>query len=422
MDLSPYHIVLSIDNNRVILYSLLTGRMHVTSETIYNRLKSGCKIADIDISIIDELKRSRIIVNSSSESILPASESDRLRLVILPTGECNLNCIYCGLKKEGAGKISLRTMEDIISFAEHHLSAIKYRALQIDWFGGEPSLCIHEITELARRFFSLAEKHNLKYFSRIVTNGILLNEENARILIEECHISSFEITVDGDSSYHNQRRKNNSDKGFYDIILHNIQHICEYDVRVSIRCNVDRSNRDGIFPLLEDLKHRDLNSKVHFYLAMIHSWGEEDGSSALPVEEFADIQFDVLKYMYKNGFNVTPNDILPFNGKRMGCTAKDKSAFVIDHRGFVYSCTETPYTSDRSAIMGHVKNPDKLYHRNMYLLPDEVTSKCNICPFFPVCGSCGKRCLEHCGNLECTPLKYNFDKRLRFFLEINQLP
>jgi len=420
MVLSYYHTVTDLGDNRLALYSFVTGRLHVTTETVYKQLKDG-NMEKIDSSIVDELKCSRILLDSAEDDIVPSFESDKLRLIVLPTGECNLRCVYCGLQKDGVGKISIRTMEDIVLFTEERLAEKQYKGIQVDWFGGEPTLQISEIRNLTQRLLSVAEKHALPYTARIVTNGILLTEKVAKILVEECKVSFVEITLDGSASYNDARRKNAAGKGFYNDIIHNVKCLCDFYIAVSIRCNVDRTNVDGIFPLLEDLQRYGIHNKCKFYLAMIHSWGSEDAHLALTGEEFAELQFNVLKYMYRHGFNVTKDDILPFSPRKRECTAGDKSAYVIDHHGLVFSCTETPYTSDSTSVMGTVRRCAELLQRRVYNIPHEILSECQKCNVYPLCGAgCRKRCHEH-GHPECIPLKFNVNKRIKFFLEAKEL-
>ena len=421
MILSHYHTVTDLGDNRLALYSFVTGRLHVTTEAVYKQLKDG-NMENIDSSIIGELKCSRILLDSAEEDIVKSFESEKLRLIILPTGECNLRCIYCGLQKDGMGKISTRTMDHIVLFTEERLAEKHYKGIQVDWFGGEPTLQIPEIRNLTHRLLSVAERHALPYTSRIVTNGILLNEENTKILVEECKVSFVEVTIDGSAAYNDARRKNADGKGFYHKIIHNVEQLlCNFNnITFSIRCNVDRTNVDGIFPLLEDMQRRGIQNKCKFYIAMIHSWGSENGNLALPVEEFAELQYDVLEYMHSHGFNVTKDDILPFSPRKRDCTAVIKSAYVIDHHGLIFSCTETPYTGDITSVIGHVRKRGELLQRRVYDIPHEILSECIPCPVYPICGGgCRKRCLEH-GHQECIPLKFNISKRVKFVLEINK--
>ncbi len=420
MILSHYHTLTDLGDNSLALYSFVTGRLHITTEAVYKQLKDG-NMESVNSSIIDELKRSRILLDSAEDDVVESSESEKLRLIILPTGECNLRCVYCGLQKDGIGKISTRTMDHIVLFAEDRLTEKQYKGIQVDWFGGEPTLQIPEIRNLTQKLLSVAEIHSLPYTSRIVTNGILLNEENTKNLVEECKVSFVEITLDGSAAYNDVRRKNADGKGFYDKIIHNVERLCDLDVTVSIRCNVDRTNVDGVFPLLEDLQRRDCHKKCKLYPAMIHSWGSESGGLALPVEEFAELQFNVLKYMYSRGFNVSKDDILPFSSRKRDCTAVDKSAYVIDHHGVIYSCTETPYTGDRTSVIGTVRRSAELLQHRVYDIPHKILSECQKCNVYPICGGgCRKRCLEH-GRPECIPLKYNAKQRIRFFLETEDL-
>lgn len=411
MKLSPYHISTYTEGNGLVVYSTVTGQMHAISSKIYDLLIRG-NYDKIDQSVIEALKGSKILLDNEN-TVLPTMERDKLGLVILPTNMCNLRCVYCGEQK-GTGVVNKKTQEDIVCFAEKHMPG--KHTLDVAWFGGEPTLNMESIRSLTLGLKEVTKRYGADYRSRMVTNGILLTENNIRILVEECSISYIEITLDGYGEYNDLRRKNSHNQGFYEEIIQNVQRLCEHDVTISVRCNVDQTNKDGVFPLLEDLKRRGLHNRIGFYIAMLHSWGSENGSLALPVEEFAKVQMEVLRYKQENDFSLSTEEILPYREQVRKCTASGEDAFVIDHHGYIYQCSEQPYTDDKEAIIGHVSRT--MLHRKDFSIPREIISKCFDCPIYPICGGgCPKRCKEHGGNLECIPLLYNIHERIKFFVK-----
>lgn len=419
MKLSPYHTKTRLEDDSLALYSTVTGRLHITTETVYDQLQAG-NIDNIESSIINELKESKILLESEMDAMLPYHESKKFSLVIMTTSNCNLSCTYCGQRKH-PGTISSKVQDDIVLFVERNLVFGQYKVMEINWFGGEPTLHMNVIRSLSNRLRSVVEKHGLAFNARIVTNGILLTAENIKILVEECKVSFFEITLDGFDSFHNSRRKNIYGRGFYKEIVQNIEHLCIYDITVSIRCNVDLTNKDGVIPLLDDLKRRGIHEKIRFYPAMIHSWGDENGNLSMSDEDFAVFETHVLKHMYNNGFDVNLNIILPYSTTKRECTAMGDRTFVIDHLGFVYKCSEEPYTGNRQAIIGHVSKTEGISNQKRFTIPATELRKCRKCAVYPVCGGgCPKRLLEH-GHPECLPLKYNIHNRVKFLIKINQI-
>ena len=413
--LSPYHTTTRLDDGSLALYSTVTGRLHITTEAVYRQLRDG-NTEDIDKSIIDALTCSRILLNSEEDAMLPVCESDKFSLVLMTSSMCNLSCSYCGQRKS-PGTISPLIQDDIVRFAERNLVSRQYKVMEINWFGGEPTLHMDIIRSLSIRLRSVAEKVGLSYNARIVTNGILLTEENAKILVNDCKVSFVEITLDGYGEFHNVRRKNVFGKGFYEHIIKNIEHLCNYDITVSIRCNVDQTNKEGVIPLLDDLNRRCVHKKIRFYPAMIHSWGDESGKLAMSDEDFGIFETQILKHMYDNGFNVDTNVILPYRTTKRECTAMGDRTFVIDHLGYVYKCSEQPYTGNKEAVIGHVSKVESISNQKIFTIPDMIIRNCEKCAIYPICGvGCPKRLLEH-GQPECLPLH----ERVRFFMEINQI-
>lgn len=226
------------------------------------------------MSILDALIDSRIAVTSSEDLSAKDYQEDILLLVILPTNRCNLRCVYCGETK-GAGKITAKVKEDIVRLVDEHIALHGYRAVEVGWFGGEPTLDIDSICQLSHRIKEVAKKWGVSYRGKIVTNGICLSRDVSRKLIEECDISFFEITIDGYGSYNDARRKDATDRGFYEKIVDNVENLCTFNnIVVSIRCNVDNTNAGRVMPMLDDFKRRGIHQKIQFYVATIHSWGK----------------------------------------------------------------------------------------------------------------------------------------------------
>ena len=80
----------------------------------------------------------------------------------------------------------------------------------------------------------------------------------------------------------------------------------DLEVKVSIRCNVNQQNRDGVFPLLERLALEGLQTKVTFYAAPIYDWGDSAGMRSSPVEEYAAWEANLMVEMVRLGFKPGP--------------------------------------------------------------------------------------------------------------------
>ena len=417
MKLSPFHTTSSVPDvdDKLIIYSFTTGDINILSKRVYNQLLQ--ENFDLDPAILKYLTEAGIIVNSDIQTKADLHVGKKLTLILFTGNSCNLRCTYCGESK-GTGSITNLVQDKIIRFVDQKLSKGQYDQLEVCWFGGEPTLQMKAIRRMSKILTRLSAKYSCAYMSRIVTNGVLLSESVFNILIDECKVYRIEITLDGHREWNDTRRKDIHHRGYYDHIINNVTKLCNLrnDVLISIRCNVDKTNVDGIVPLLEDIKAKGIADKIRFYIASIHEWGSEKGLLSMTTEEFGYLQIEILKYMFHNGFNLSSHDILPYSKNVNKCVAESQNVYIIDHEGQLYQCAEEPYTDHEEAIIGQIGQKLQ-YKDDMYSFTKEQLSRCLACPIYPVCaGGCMKRTRVN-GQSDCDPLLYNMKLRLQFAYE-----
>jgi uncharacterized protein len=84
------------------------------------------------------------------------------------------------------------------------------------------------------------------------------------------------VSLDGIAEYHNARRMQKNDLPTFDQIFTHVTALAQrtdVDVQISIRCNVDRENYESVSLLLKQLAAAEIQDKISFYVAPIHSWG-----------------------------------------------------------------------------------------------------------------------------------------------------
>lgn len=413
MKTSAYLTFVELEDGSYLTFSFRSGSLTKISPDLYRLLKNQ-EFSLIPQNLLDSLKEQFILVEKDEIHDLERECSlNKLKIVILPTQDCQLRCVYCGESKCSAMMTS-KTQLSIIQMVQRMLAARKYETLEVDWFGGEPLLAIPIIKHLSKSFISMANENGVKYESKAVTNGLLLNRKNCRVLVEECQIKTFEVTLDGYKD--ESRRVTKTGNGVYDIVVKNLLDIRDFECTVNIRANVDAENMELIIPMLEDLKRCNLHHKVNFYIACIHSWGSENGKRALPPDEFADFQMQVFKWMITNDFKLPWESILPHQQKVHTCMmhGHPEANVVVDVEGMLYRCSEVPYTEAAAATkVGDVRT-GIVYKENQFPYSEKQIDQCRTCPVYPVCGgSCPKRTAEK-GYPECAIIKYNMNERVKF--------
>lgn len=367
-----------------------------------------------DFIVPEDMDERALVLSENKESI---AQSDSLYMAIQPSAACPFGCGYCGQKHEDKNMtqdIQTQTIERL----RKKLSQGTYKHLDIAWFGGEPLVGHGIIKRLTQEIKKIAVEHNLSYDAKIVTNGLLLTPDLAKSLLEESNVTSFEITLDGDALYHDQRRHTKAGGPTFDQIYQNVKHLTTLDgAHVIIRANVDARNRDGVKPLLERLKNDNLHTKVTFYVAPIHSWGNDAHLLAAEKTTFAEWEVQWLIEMEDMGFAV---NYLPKRNKTVCFTVQENNE-LIDPYGSVFSCSEVSlvpsYVKDGKNIhsLGTLEDAP-LKHSNSpwaNFYSDSVLSQygCWTCPMLPTCGgSCPKEWGE--GRIPCPSTKYNIEQRM----------
>lgn len=418
MKLSKYILFTPASTNCYLVYSYISGNMFTIDKATFTYLNNN-NFSYIPDEILQSLKKSNILIDKNKDQELFVSDSTNiLNIVILPNNKCNLRCKYCGEKK-GNESMTVTTQKSLVAFVRKKLQENSYKVLDVDFFGGEPTLDIHIIQELSKQLILLANEFKCVYKAKIVTNGILLTKENCNILINDCCIDFFEITIDGSKQFNDNRRVNKLGQGFYNEIMNNIEYLYNFNCIISIRCNVDKYNADGIYPLLMDFKRRRMSDKIRFYIASIHAWGTEDGTRSISLENFAKLEIEVFKILFAYNFPLSNYNLLPARKQVRECVAQNENAYIIDAFGNIYTCSETPYTGDSNAIIGHI-NTGITKDRQLFRFSETQKQICLQCSIYPVCGGgCIKRAGEQ-NALQCITLLKNQQDRCKLLYKLSK--
>lgn len=273
------------------------------------------------------------------------------------------------------------------------------------------------IRALTPRLRRLAARYQCRCVAKMVTNGLALTFATARELVVEQGVIHFDITLDGTAEFHDARRQTKRNVATFDKIYRNLEALCRssLEMQVTLRCNVDARNADGVAPLLEKLAADGLQRQLSFYATYVYSWSNRAHELALPIEEFARRQIEWQALAWRLGF---PQALLPAR-KRVVCMAVRLDAELIDARGNLFNCTETSYVPANGEPnlyqIGTARAGAEAASRaRLQAFNDRVLEgqyECHKCRMLPVCGgSCPKDWLE--GRARCPSAHYNIERRL----------
>ncbi len=285
-----------------------------------------------------------------------------LLLTMMPTEGCNFRCPYC-YEDHMPASMSRDTLEQIHRYVAEQ--APNFRDINLQWFGGEPTLCKDVILETNELMQRLQKQNGFRFSSGMTTNGYLLCMEDF-LKYFQAGITTYQITLDGWN--HDKTRPHVTGKGTLDRILNNLTAISalpqeEYPYHITLRHN--------ILPQDEDYSWYD-----HLYKL----FGQDQRFSVLvrPVSDFGGSRvksMDILKgeskmqllrkhveYLHKIGMPCINGERVPLS---QICYASYPHSMVFRADGKIEKCTvclDHPKNcvgyvdSDKGVILDETKN------------------------------------------------------------------
>ena len=177
-------------------------------------------------------------------------QGDTLSLIILPTLWCNLSCPYC-FENRTRSRMTAAVESALVNWAR--MNCRGKRAIEVDWFGGEPLLARGTLYRVSDALQALAAEMRIEYRASVTTNGTLIDRD-FRDNINRCSIKKIQITLDGERTHHNRLRSSINGRATYDAIVGNATALClAGSCHVVIRINCCDSNFATIPALLAAL-------------------------------------------------------------------------------------------------------------------------------------------------------------------------
>jgi uncharacterized protein len=441
LKLSHYIVVTEpIDSKgRRILLSTRTSRNVTITQGCLEYLQSG-RIGEVPQKTLEKLKNIKAVVPNEEDELLAIvnenkhsinEESSTLYEVMQPSANCQLGCYYCG-QQHTKDQMDVSLIKKIDERIRSKASSGKFNNLYIGWFGAEPLMGLRQIRELTSVFKQIAADFNLGYGAKVVTNGLSLKESIFDELVRELGVNTIEVTLDGTETYHDQHRYTKEKGKSFNLIFQNLKSILtkpdfeKLGCQITIRCNVDQSNFQGVTPLMELLKANSLHQKIaNFYPIGIYSWGNDAHKKSLTKEEFAQRELVWLAQKIKNNFRVS--SLIPSRVKKV-CFTVSKHSEMYDSYGNVFDCSEVSYVpayKESEYVLGNINNapPSTKFKRstlndwNDTILTDKFP--CHTCEMLPVCGgSCPKS--WHEDMRACPTNKFNIKDKLMMSYVLNQ--
>ena len=293
----------------------------------------------------DELINSSVLFvkNSDEESYRLLLQYSSLynsgtNIILMPTEQCNFRCTYCYENFEKP-KMSRETVDNIKGYLLRNVS--KFKALSIDWFGGEPLCAVNLVEEIMQYCKDTFKKVGTPVISTMTTNGYLLTPDLISKLIK-LNVVGYQITIDGVERIHDKQRKLYNGEGTYQQILGNLidikKRLHSGVVQICIRVNLNATSVQYIEELFEVFKeHFEYDKRFSLSLRYVRDL-KGDGNTSDIIDEDS-----VMLNVYKKAYNIIPRlltshflNMLDSSGI---CYAGKPNSIVIGADGSLYKCT-----------------------------------------------------------------------------------
>ena len=324
-------------------------------------------------------------------------------LTIMLSEACNFSCDYCN---QGSSKESLKISPDLFRQIENYVlsKANENSIVDISWFGGEPLLHSELLITESKRLKSILSSKNIKYKSRVLTNGFLLSDTLA-IRLKEASVNGAQVSFDGYIDDHNSSRYVRKGIDTYNIILSNLYDVLNNvdDFAISLRINVTAKNIDGLESLIYDLTSRGFGQFQNFnvYWGHVYDPTKSKIPDAINIDElllshekFAEAELKLNRLLRRADINASKT----INLTQGNCLATQSSSLLIKPNGDLHKCY-IPVSNEAYSV-GNLEDYGSIKDNEIFNRWDSWTafneSNCSGCRLL---GSCRGGC----------PIKYIMD-------------
>lgn len=432
---SKYTRVYSVNNNYYVYNSSTGFKAKVFDPKLIdqiNRLECDELINENEID--ERLINAKLCLKShlDEELILQrmidtglTNNNDRLRLIILPTRECNFRCVYCYEEKRNE-HMTQQTVNNLINAVKTHLNEHNtIKSLQLEWFGGEPLLQYSTIIKVSKELKSFCSLKNVHFEMSMTTNGYLLTKKKAEELLKY-NLNFYQITIDGEEGSHDTLRPLKNGNPTFSTIYKNlldIRDIKSDDLQIMIRINYHIGMLESIDDFLKQLKNDFDSKRFVVYMIKINPPDNSNLKFDFVTNKTEYIAQDYIFDLYKKVGLSTENYLVNLNPLVSMCYARSNSVLVIDVDGTIRKCTEYLEDNDRNNIgtiqNGKIEIDEEMHSQWLYPPQNQLKERgCYECKDFPLCygGLCPIHWFRE-GSISCSIYHSFTDKMLLSFFE-----
>ena len=340
---------------------------------------------------------------------------DHLNILIKPTEECNIRCVYCFNKNNGyvADLMTLETLEKLYSVIFPF-----YKSINIIWHGGEPTCAGIDFYKQALRIQDrYKNQYGVSVRNSMQTNATLLSDEFIDLI--KTYDISLGISFDGivnDETRKSTRR-----------VLESLQRLKKSNVFPGIITVVTKKNIDCLVENYNYMKSLGYGLQLNQYIEM--DLNNPNKELALTPKEYIERMFELYLYWFNDEeCNI---DLTPFRsyieqyvfGQTPVCLHSScmRSWVCMEHSGELIPCDKQFPKQYHYGNVNEYSDIREIYqsdgYRNLLSAAVARRQKCmDTCPIYKYCeGGCNHSAMvegdiENTGGFSCIAFKELFMK------------
>ncbi len=417
---SDYTIVCEKDS-KYYIWNTLSGALAEVGADVISCLSSD-SIDPSSCPNFEEMSNNRFIVPGDfdeysfvldrAKTIKEKDDPSNMFFVIAPTLKCNYHCPYCfENERTSFSSMSDQTASPVKRFISEKASAnSKLKCLHINWFGGEPLLCLNMIEEISMYLIDFCEERNIEYSFSIITNGRYLDLHAIEIL-KKMKVKKVQISFDGPQKTYCLAKKASPQD--YKQTLSNVVLAAQSGLPLLIRMNIRNNDFTPAYELADLLLwDNGLDSQVKLYPAFVIEGNKDD--RAKKYADFVKLEKEFARHIFANYSKDSYfNKFAVSHG--VSCSLSCKHNYCIGPNGELYKCEH--HLGKKDYVVGDVWGKTDVFSDLFRVISDncEKNPECAKCPVFPICmGRCPNSYLLHEKNIDCKSfIEHLIDRQLR---------
>lgn len=389
MKLSKYNVSTTYKGEKVVFNTLTKSAIKENSRLF--PLLQTLEMADEDT--IEELRKNGFVTDDSTDERRLAHQIRWKRLcgdgvytvVVSMTFDCNFRCTYCTQKHARGTNISREHLEAVIKNIRRTFTEQRFDVLALSLFGGEPLFNMEGTLYLISEAKRLGHELGFKVTLHVTTNGSIAPPRLLELLKDID--TTFQITIDGTRTTHNQTRLFANGRGSYDVIRQNIDTLYEALplARIVIRVNYDNEILRNIGELAHEFRNYD-KRRVSIHLHVIEKQP--------PLKIDADLMKAARSILNHFGFYQFPSVM------DEPCSMTRPNSLYVSYDGKVHRCLNP----QKGICFGEIGSDGTVaYTANPAdVVKDNLPECCDECVLLPLClGPCFHALYQIGKNYKC---------------------